>query len=75
MMRVGSVGAGQVDDLPLGSTAATLANTRILPGGVIRPHRQIPPANPGWPVDGLGWVDSQPSCCAPPAAMPTRCLG
>jgi len=47
MMRVGSVGAGQVDDLPLGSTAATLANTRILPGGVIRPHRQIPPANPG----------------------------
>jgi hypothetical protein len=42
MMRVGSVGAGQVDDLPLGSTAATLANTRILPGGDHSPAQANP---------------------------------
>ena len=47
MMCVGSVGAGQVDDESLGSTAATLANTAHCPVAIIATHRQTPPTNPG----------------------------
>jgi nucleotide-binding universal stress UspA family protein len=48
MKCVGSVGAGQVDDLPVGSTATTLANTAYCPVAIMRPHSQTPPPNPGW---------------------------
>jgi nucleotide-binding universal stress UspA family protein len=60
MMCVGSVGAGQVDELPLGSTAATLANTAYCPVAIIRPHSQTAPANPGWMVVAVdNPIDSQ----------------